>query len=72
MCIRDRLGGNTPAQIRNQLQEFRKERAVKKLKHNPYSELPKRLWDKLIELSGNDPETTWAHLPKEAMTKLLN
>ena len=48
------LGGNTPAQIRHQLQEFRKERAVKKLKHNPFSELPKRLWEKLIELSGND------------------
>ena len=66
------LGGNTPAQIRHQLQEFRKERAVKKLKHNPFSELPKRLWEKLVELSGIDPEATWAHLPKEAMTKLLN
>jgi predicted Rossmann fold flavoprotein len=66
------LGKKTPAQIRHQLQEFRKERAVKKLKHNPFSELPKRLWEKLFELSGIDPETTWAHLPKETMAKLLN
>jgi predicted Rossmann fold flavoprotein len=66
------LGENTPAKIRNKLQEFRKERAVKKIKHNPFSELPKRLWEKLFELSGIDPETTWAHLPKEAMIKLLN
>jgi predicted Rossmann fold flavoprotein len=66
------LGEKTAAQIRHQLQEFRKERAVKKIKHNPYSELPKRLWEKLVELSGNNPEATWAHLPKQAMTKLLN
>ncbi len=66
------LGRNTPAQIRNQLQEFRKQLAVKKLKHNPFTELPKRLWEKLVELSGIDPETTWAHLSKEAMNKLVN
>jgi predicted Rossmann fold flavoprotein len=66
------LGEKTPAQIRHQLQEFRKERAVKKLKQNPFSELPKRLWEKLVELSVIDPETTWAHLSKEAMNKLLN
>ena len=66
------LGEKTKEQVLIQLNEFRKERAVKKLKHNPYTELPKRLWEKLVELSGIDPETTWAHLPKEAMTKLLN
>ena len=66
------LGEKTKEQVLIQLNEFRKERAVKKLKHNPYSELPKRLWEKLVELSGIDPETTWAHLSKEAMIKLLN
>ena len=66
------LGEKTKEQILMQLNEFRKERAVKKLKHNPYSELPKRLWEKLVELGGIDPETKWAHLPKEAMTKLLS
>jgi len=66
------LGEKTKEQLLIQLTEFRKQRAVKKLKHNPFSELPKRLWEKLIELSGIDPETTWAHLSKEAMTKLLN
>jgi predicted Rossmann fold flavoprotein len=66
------LGEKTKEQILMQLNECRKERAVKKLKHNPYSELPKRLWKKLVELSGIDPETTWAHLSKEAMNKLLN
>jgi predicted Rossmann fold flavoprotein len=66
------LGEKTKEQLLIQLTEFRKQRAVKKLKHNPFSELPKRLWEKLIELSGIDPEITWAHLSKEAMTKLLN
>ncbi|HAF58457.1 MAG TPA: aminoacetone oxidase family FAD-binding enzyme [Opitutae bacterium] len=66
------LGEKTKEQILIQLTKFRKERAVKKLKHNPFSELSKRLWEKLVELSGIDPETTWAHLSKEAMTKLLN
>ena len=66
------LGEKTKAQVLTQLTAFRKERAVKKLKQNPFSELPKRLWEKLVELSGIDPETTWAHLSKEAMTKLLN
>ena len=66
------LGEKTKEQILMQLNEFRKERAIKKLKHNPFSELPKRLWEKLVELCGIDPEATWAHLPKEAMIKLLN
>ena len=66
------LGENTKDKILKQFTEFRKERAVKKLKHNPFTELPKRLWEKLVELSGIDPETTWAHLPKEAMNQLLN
>ena len=66
------LGENTKDKILKQFTEFRKERAVKKLKHNPFTELPKRLWEKLVELSGIDPETTWAHLPKEPMNQLLN
>ena len=66
------LGEKTKEQVLIQLNEFRKERAVKKLKNNPYSELPKRLWEKLVELSGIDPEATWAHLTKQVMTKLLN
>ena len=66
------LGENTKDKILKQFTEFRKERAVKKLKHNPFTELPKRLWEKLVELCGIDPETTWAHLPKEAMNQLLN
>jgi predicted Rossmann fold flavoprotein len=66
------LGEKTKEQVLIQLTEFRKDRALKKLKHNPFSELPKRLWTKLVDLSGIDPETTWAHLSKEAMIKLLN
>lgn len=66
------LGEKTKEQIRKKLQDLRKQRAVKKLKHNPFSELPKRLWEKIVELSGIDLEITWAHLSKEAMTKLLN
>ena len=65
------LGEKAKEQALIQLTEFRKQRAVKKLKHNPFTELPKRLWEKLVELSRIDPETTWAHLSKEAMTKLL-
>jgi predicted Rossmann fold flavoprotein len=66
------LGEKTKEQVLIQLTEFRKERAVKKIKHNPFSEIAKRLWEQLVELSGIDPETTWAHLSKEAMIKLLN
>ena len=52
------LGEKSKGQVLIQLTEFRKQRAVKKLKHNPFTELPKRLWEKLAELSGIDPETT--------------
>lgn len=66
------LGEKTKEQIRKEFQDLRKQRAVKKLKNNPFSELPKRLWEKLVEVSDIDPEITWAHLSKEAMSKLLN
>jgi hypothetical protein len=52
------LGEKTKDKILKQFTEFPKERAVKKLKHNAFTELPKRLWEKLAELSGIDPETT--------------
>lgn len=33
--------------------------------------LPKRLWQYLVERSGIDPELTWAHLSKAALTQLV-
>ena len=67
------LGEKTKEQVLIQLNEFRKERAVKKIKQNPFSELPKRLWEKLVELSEIDPRGHTGHIfPKHAVTKLLN
>ena len=65
------LGKTKPIEVQNSLQEFRKERASKKLKNNPFEELPKRLWLHLVQSCGIDGETTWAHLSKQSMIKLL-
>ena len=65
------LGKTKPIEAQNRLQEFRKERASKKVKNNPFEELPKRLWLHLVQSCGIDGETTWAHLSKQSMIKLL-
>ena len=37
---------------------------------SPYSELPRRLWEKLVERAQIDPSTTWSQLSKKQLLRL--
>lgn len=55
-----------------QFREFRQELAGQKISlRNPFN-LPQRLWDLLLDLSGISKEMRWADLPAKAQNKLVN
>jgi len=57
--------------LRDALQKIRFDLATQKIiNRNPF-ELPNRLWEYLLELSGIDKELRWAHLDATAQNKLI-
>jgi predicted Rossmann fold flavoprotein len=65
------LGNHSVEKTREEIQSYRKERAVAQVGTNPRDELPKRLWTALVSQAGIAKETTWAHLSKDGEKNLL-
>ena len=59
------LPGSTFDSIDRALEEFSLKEAKKSMNFNPFSTLPKRLWERMITTAGCGGEQTWAHLTKE-------
>jgi predicted Rossmann fold flavoprotein len=65
------LGNRSVEKTREEIQSYRKERAVAQIGTNPRQEMPKRLWTALVTEAGIAKETTWAHLSKDGEKNLL-
>ena len=65
------LGNGSIEKTRQEIHEYRKERAIAQVGTNPREELPKRLWSALVANAGIAKETTWAHLSKDGERNLL-
>jgi predicted Rossmann fold flavoprotein len=66
------LPGQQDQALSLQLREIRQELAGQKISlRNPFN-LPQRLWELLLELSGISNEMRWADLPAKAQNKLVN
>ena len=66
---RDRLSVNwggriTAAEGRDLLAQTRREAPRALVRNRAVCDIPRRLWERLTEAAGIDPEMTWAHLPK--------
>ncbi len=58
-------------QLRDQFAQLRKSAARKSVKNTPLDALPRRLWERLVSISGTSDETIWTQLPKKAENKLI-
>ena len=65
------LGQKDGENVRSMVRTFRETRATSKLGSNPITELPKRLWARILERAGIPEDRTWAHLPKAEEEKLI-
>lgn len=66
----EKLGYNEP-DLRNQMQDFRDQHASKKIANHNFGELPSRLWQYILELSGVSKDWRFADLPKKTENLLI-
>lgn len=66
----------TEDELQAQFKKLRAEAGGTALRQKVFDDLPKRLWERLIEASGIGPNTNWGQLPKNQekalITELLN
>ncbi|HSZ24864.1 MAG TPA: NAD(P)/FAD-dependent oxidoreductase [Cytophagaceae bacterium] len=62
---------HTEDSLREKLQEIKSEHHKKMVASNPFFDLPKRLWERLINIAGIDEETRWADVPNKNINKLV-
>ena len=65
------LGAEDRESLGSMIRNLRETRATSKLGSNPITELPKRLWARILERAGISDVQTWAHLPKAEEEKLI-
>jgi predicted Rossmann fold flavoprotein len=65
------LGDLPENQLRDQFSKIRSSSGKTQLKHKIFDELPRRLWERLLDYCQIDPQSTWAQLPKSKETKLI-
>jgi predicted Rossmann fold flavoprotein len=63
--------GYTEESLREKLLEIKSDHHKKTVSSHPLFELPKRLWERLINIAGIEEETRWADVPNKNINKLL-
>ena len=66
------LRGRSKDEIAKDFKAFRVDLSKRALSESPYSEIPKRLWRKLVELSGIGKDTNWSQLNREKSRLLID
>jgi predicted Rossmann fold flavoprotein len=70
-CLVNFTGKLNEDEIRQHLLNFRESHPKKLVAGNPLFELPKRLWEKLVEQSDITDSIKWGDLPKKNLNKLV-
>lgn len=65
------LPGENETGLQPAFARYRKELAAQKMKNRNPFQLPQRLWERLLELAGLDPEIRWADLPSKKQQTLI-
>lgn len=65
------LGDVTEQTLKELLSRRRKEGGKACVKNRPVEPLPRRLWERLVEVAGIGPEVRWAQLPKDKESALV-
>ncbi|WP_309397697.1 NAD(P)/FAD-dependent oxidoreductase [Cerasicoccus maritimus] len=62
----------TENQVREQFNRLRKRSGKNNVHSKVFDALPRRLWERLVTVSGIGEDTRWAQLPKDQETTLIN
>ena len=65
------LGNTRPEDLRTTFASLRADSGKALVKNRIPGEIPRRLWERLVETSGIPPETQWSQLPKEKENTLI-
>lgn len=66
------LGSDSSKNLTDHFNILRKEYPTRRITQNPFPEIPKRLWSRLVSLTQIENDTTWAHLSREKNLRLQN
>ena len=66
------LGSHSPQNLTDHFKILRMEHPTLRITQNPFTEIPKRLWSRIVSLSQIEKDTTWAHLSREKSFDLQN
>lgn len=67
------LPQHSAAELQGMLRAFKAEHPRRTIaKHSPFSQLPRRFWESLVQYLGLDNERTYADVTKDEMERLLN
>ena len=66
------LGSHSPQNLTDHFKILRMEHPTLRITQNPFIEIPKRLWSRIVSLSQIEKDTTWAHLSREKSFDLQN
>ena len=65
------LGETSPADLRAEFDRLRGGHGGRTVKKSSPDALPRRLWERLVQLAGIDDSTTWARLPAAQRDRLM-
>ncbi len=65
------LGRAGEDELRDKFKNLRSRSGGNAVRQKVFDNLPKRLWERLVECAGIRPETTWAQLPKKQEQALI-
>ena len=66
------LGSYSSHDLADDFKMLRNENSKQRVSQNPFPEIPKRLWGRLVSLAQIENDTTWAHLSREKSIYLQN
>ena len=66
------LGSYSSHDLADHFKMLRNENSKQRVSQNPFPEIPKRLWGRLVSLAQIENDTTWAHLSVEKNNYLQN
>ncbi len=66
------LDSYSPHHLTDHFNMLRNEHPTQRISLNPFPEIPKRLWGRVISLAGIENDTTWTHLSRDKSLLLKN
>lgn len=68
----DFLGDTKPDTLLEQMHEYRAEHPTRSIQAHKFLPIPKRYWERIVNISGIDENQTWSHITKEQLHQVCD